>query len=496
MRIKIFYFKVSMKAYLFLLSVLIASVSYAQKIELDEYSEKAYKYALQLRIDSSRSIIKTVDPSAFNGYVLNLTNVAELLITESRTRYHILKDQYDSLYSAIDKTEEEPFRSFYLAEMQSSWSLVYAKFGEEFNAGWALRSAYRKASSAYDDFPNFYPIRKTLGLLEVLIGSVPDRYNWILRLLGMRGDVANGIEHLRSVGNQNDLYSYEARGMIAVLYSYLLHKEGQASAILTKMRDEDQDNLLVHYLLISSLIKDHKGKRALAESKSFVFSDEYIDVPFLLYLRAELYIQRAEYQSSIRNYQLFLKTHRGENYVKDANYKIFLSYWINGQKALADAYHETARNSGSERVEADKHAQRRLSEAEYPNKEIMKIRLFTDGGYYDEADSLVKKLTQSPNLPDPRDNNELIYRRARILHQTGKLDEAITAYKQVIETSKSEKWYFGPNSALQLGYIYRERGEKETAIEYFEMARDFPKHEYSNSIGNKAKVALKELQKD
>jgi len=482
-----------MKAYLFLWAM-ICTLAVSGQSSVSSKADQAYQYALQLKLDSARALIHSSPPTGYFGYLLNLTNTTELLITESPTQFHLMKKTYDSLSNAIDDSTKEPFRSFYLSEMQLQWSLVFAKFGEEFNAGWSLRSAYRKAEKVCDDYPEFIESKKTLGLLEVLIGSVPDKYQWIMRLLGMRGNVQNGLQYLSMVAESDESVAFEARGIIAVLDSYLLHKESEAASILRNMRSEDPNNLLVHYLLVSALIKDHQGLEALNEIESFPYSGEHINLPFMEYIKGELYLQSGAYDKSILHYEKFISEHPGENYIKDSYYKLFIAHWLKGEIAQAEEMRQVARESGVMRVEADKHAARRLQEKEYPNKDIMKIRMFTDGGYYSEADSLVQDLTSSPNLLNPSDNTELIYRRARILHQTNMLEEAKKSYKQVIELSEGESWYFGPNSALQIGYIYMDEGSTAEAIKYFEMAQDFPKHEYSNSINNKAKAALKALE--
>jgi hypothetical protein len=67
-------------------------------------------------------------------------------------------------------------------------------------------------------------------------------------------------------------------------------------------------------------------------------------------------------------------------------------------------------------------------------------------------------------------------------------------YRETIELSGQDNWYYAPNSWLQLGYIGVEEKDPEAAT-YFSRALEYKKHEYKNSIDTKAKSALAQLKK-
>ena len=69
-------------------------------------------------------------------------------------------------------------------------------------------------------------------------------------------------------------------------------------------------------------------------------------------------------------------------------------------------------------------------------------------------------------------------------------------YQQTIGMTKDNPWYFGANSALQLGYIFQAAGDTQSAWENFEKALSYKKHEYKNSIEAKQNLfwsAAKEI---
>jgi len=67
-------------------------------------------------------------------------------------------------------------------------------------------------------------------------------------------------------------------------------------------------------------------------------------------------------------------------------------------------------------------------------------------------------------------------------------------YEETIKLSRENPWYFAPNAALQLGYIYRDQKDFEKAKKYFELAMSYRKHEYKSSIDTKSRAALDQLK--
>ena len=88
---------------------------------------------------------------------------------------------------------------------------------------------------------------------------------------------------------------------------------------------------------------------------------------------------------------------------------------------------------------------------------------------------------------------EFNYRKGRILQKSGQAASAIPYYNRALTIAQQEAAGFGAASALQLGYIFLEKNDKPNAIAHFKKAMAFKKHEYKNSIDNKARAALTTL---
>src|SRR5690606_9147156 len=121
------------------------------------------------------------------------------------------------------------------------------------------------------------------------------------------------------------------------------------------------DNLLFRYLLTLTLIKKGKSEEAAEELTTMAaFSDKYLRLSMNLYLTGEINLQKGAYEEAIKSYRAFLSSYEGENFIKDAHYKIFLAYLLQGNEEMTARYFILARENGSTGAEADKYAARQL----------------------------------------------------------------------------------------------------------------------------------------
>lgn len=484
--------KVSLYAYLFFVSLFfICPTIYAQYNDFSQTTENAYQNVLKLRLEKATEEIKESDlPSDL--YVKQLASTIKMLLEEDRTSLNEYEKSNDSAYGQIKKgSSDNPQQKFYLAELLLQSAFVHLKHGEEFSAAWEIRKAYRTIKKNVELYPEFIPHYKTIGLLHVMIGLIPDKYNWIVSLMGMEGTISQGIGELEQLAKTSNTFSEEARVLIPFIQSYVFQNTQSAVGQFEELYQAHSDNLLYHYLYALLLTKNSQSEDALTIVEAALLLENtsgYSSLSALKYLKAEILLQKGEYTQSLMLYHGFIDEHKGSNFVKDSYYKMGLVHWLNDNEESARDFFAIALEIGTTNTEADKYAESQLEE-ELPNREILKLRFATDGGYYNLAESVVSD-DRSLKLDSKKEEVEFTYRKARYYHKTGKTQPATAFYKLTIETSKDHRWYFAPNAALQLGYIYQSSGEKELATKYFEKALSYKNHQYKTSIDNKAKSAL------
>ena len=467
----------------------------AQNIwEFDEQDHQSYQELLSLKL---------IDPTSFSTpnrnstfYLSHFRNSVQLLISDNPSELVEYEKNTDKILDQFKKQKgDSPYLKFYTAEVLLQSAFVHLKLGHEFSAGWELRKAYREIRRNIKAYPDFLPQYKTIGLLHIIIGSVPDKYNWLLSLMGMEGSVSEGLTELKSLADSDNVFNMEAKLLILLMQGYILQESNEAVSGLKSLYNSNPESLLIGYLYVSVLMKSQENETALQvlESLKDLQYEGYIEFSLLKYLQAEALLQKGEYLKAIDNYHQFSEMHQGQNYLKDALYKTGLAYWLINEPDSTSKYYKIARETGETLTEVDKHANKQLESKEHPNRSIMEVRLLTDGGYYEQALDNLEKI-HSSELKNKKDQVEFNYRKARIYHQTNQINAAIAFYKLTINNGEKNNWYFAPNSALQLGFIYQQEENKYLAEKYFKKALSYKGYEYKNSIDNKAKAGLSAMK--
>ena len=470
---------------LFLLSL----PAIGQDIAFDDNLRQAYDLALNL--NTEEALQRIPDQTLAQGaYVASLAEAIELLVTEDDSKFAEYEERF---LKRVDRNLTGTTRDyqFVQAELRLQWAFVYLKFGHELDAALRLRQAYVIAEGCREKFPDYIPIRKTTGLLSIIIGSVPDKYQRVFSLLNMNGSVSAGLSALNDVSLSGSPLAMESKILFALVEGFILSRPESALEHMQQILATQKNNRLLLFFSASFAMKNAQNDLALQMLDGLSASREGIPLYYADYLRGEAYHRKGDYLNSVAAYRWFISHQTGGNYLKDAYYKIGLNYLLHGNENDALVEFNEARAHGKEATEADRSAAFALAEKTAPNVMLLKVRHFTDGGYFSQAERVLSKMT-SDNLIEKKDQVEYYYRKARLAHKMNRPD-AVDLYLETVRLTGADNWYFAPNSCLQLGYIYQSQGKVKEAEEYFRRALSYRRHEYKNSIDSKARSALAQL---
>jgi hypothetical protein len=458
---------------------------------------RAYTELLKLKVSTCRQLLAT-EPANAPGTLLvaDCADFVELLISQDASRYDATLAAQDTRLALLGRTPASALRDYTLAEIQLHQALAQLAFRHEVRGAWSLRQVALLAQDNAKHYPAFTPMRKTLGLCQFGIGSLPEGYHWLLRLLGLRGSVEEGLQNLGRAAAQPHDFQLESQILLALIRESYYKKGDESLALVGRLAREQPDNLLFSYLVISLHKRQHHGEAALAAYRARPTGPAYLPLAYLHHLVADLLLYRGDYAASIAENQQFLRDFRGGYYRKDAAFKLYLAAWLGGAPAAtAERYRQQINVAGPLTIEEDIYAQRFYHDAQLLNPTLTRARLLTDGGYYVQALSTLQQVRLTPATP-VRDRLEAPYRRARVWQGLERLDSARLDYLRTLRLSArlgEPPYYFAPQAALQLGYLTLAAGQRTAAKSYFEQAMAYPKHEYKNSTDQKAKLALRGL---
>jgi hypothetical protein len=465
--------------------------------EFNKPVQKAYAEIIKLRVQNGRQLLlPELQQNPKNACALLVANYADfltILVSQDRSVYENLKNKQEQRLEKLeDLGEKTAYKRYAQAEIKLQLAMCEVFFKDEVQAAWHVRSAFLILKENQKLYPDFVPNRKSLGLLQVIIGSVPDSYQWVFNILGMRGDIKGGLANLNAAATTPNFFQTEALIYLQFARDWMNKKDNAGPESLSKLAMANPDNLLYTYLAMSMLKKNKSCDVALVLFQKRPRDKNYLEFSYLSHMAADMFLYKGEYLRSIKENEYFLKNYRGMHYQKDAYFKLYLASLLLDEPLPAQAFYSKIKNSGVAVVEEDKYAQKFIENREQVNRQLVKARLHADGGYFTLALATLKNYHPEHNQ-NIKDNIEFYYRNGRIYQGLGQADSAANFYEKTIKLSGNLPYYFAPNAALQLGYLAQERNDKTAAKSYFKKALSYPKHEYKNSIDSKAKIALSTL---
>lgn len=425
-------------------------------------------------------------------YLLTFCETVDVLITEDAKKFDVVEEKFRARLTQLEGMKEGAETLFLQAEINLQKGFNYLNLNQELNAVIAIRRAYNLTQECLKKYPAFIPIKKTSGVIQVMVGSVPDKFHWFMSLLGMKGSVIKGQQQLEELRNSKSSLKEEATILFFTIKGLISQQFEEAGRGIQECLKTDPDNRLLLFLGINLLVKNSQSEEALHLIQTLDQYPQGLQMYYIEYLRGEILLQRGDYSQAIQAYQKFISGYKSQSFKKDSYFKIALCYWLQNKPDLAWQNFEKAKKTGKDVAEPDRYAARQLEENKFPNAKILKVRFFTDGGYYKEAKEVLHTILPS-DLVTLKEQTEFYYRKARLSHKTGEISAAKLFYNQTIDMSSDNPWYFAPNSALNLGYIAQSQKDNLTAKRYFEKALSYKRHEYKNSIDSKAKSALEQV---
>ncbi|MCX6224110.1 MAG: tetratricopeptide repeat protein, partial [Bacteroidia bacterium] len=337
---------------------------------------------------------------------------------------------------------------------------------------------------------------KLSGILGVLFQQIPDQYGKYLWIFGIRSSGLSGYNGLERY------YTTALPGSIERMEGYLL--------MITALKEFSQDpaaawnfiraegkpmleNPLIRYQSALAALKAGDCDSAVKLLDSQANGNVLPAFPYWTYQLGRCKLYQNDPVASVY-FERFLKNPGGDNYRHTALLMAGWSYLLHGQSDKASEYFHRIKNLPAPFTVYDKQALNEVGSDRIPDPELLKVRLLFDGGYYDKCLEICEVLILSGIYHD-REDGELQYRKARCEQRMGLISRAINSFLGVIDRADRIRSYIVPNSALQLGNLYKKSGQFDLARKYYKLSLDLNKYGYRDGINRQAQAALRELGK-
>lgn len=467
-------------------------------------ARSAYNKAMTLRFGEAHILLaklKLEDPdNLVVHHIENYIDFFRLYISEDEVLYEQLEANRNRRLDAIESGDESsPYYLFLQADIHLHWALIRLRFEKYLPAFSEVNRANKLLEKNQELFPDFMPNLKDLAILHAMVGTIPDGYQWSVRLLSsLKGTIEQGKQEMEQViayaqKNPDFLFAKEAQSLQAYLLLHLANEPQQAWKVIRKSGLEPDDNPLHAFVVANIAMRTGHNDEAIRILEAAPQNGVFHPLPFLEFMLGLTKLRRLDRDAG-RHFENFLSKFDGWHYIKEAYQKLAWQALINGDPVGYRTNMVKVSQHGNATGGGDSNAQREADSARTPHVDLVRARLLFDGGYAQKAYDLIAplKLGQSKN---EYLQLEYTYRLGRILQDLGRNAEALEYFEKTIQAGDNSPYFFACNAALQCGLIYEEVEEWQQAKKYFKKCLLLNPDEYATGLHQKAKAGMGRIRK-
>ncbi len=489
--------------FMFLLLFLMPSMCISQQnFDFSPEAEEAYDLVLSLQFETAKekiALLKQADPDNLIPYFIeNYIDFFTVFISEDIVAFKRLERNKEVRLQKIKRGDtSSPYYYYCQAEINLQWALARLKFEQYFNAFNEVKSAYKLLNKNEKKFPDFIANKKSLGILHAIIGTVPDNYQWGVKLLsGMSGSIQQGKDEIEMVlqhaQNNDFIFEEEALVMYSFLLLHLNNQQEEAWQIIRSGKLDASTNPLACFVLANVAMHTGRNDEAIDLLTARPMGSQFFKFHYLDYLLGLAKLSRTDEDAPFY-FKKYLDKFQGINYIKEAYQKLAWHELLNDDKAGYEFYIQKCLTEGAAVIGGDKNARKEAKNKVIPDPILLRARILFDGGYYERAFDLLNAFSPT-YFSEKRHQLELNYRLGRICHKRKQYQEALNFYQDTIDKGHSDGYYFACNAALQQGLIYESLKKKDQAKRAYKLCLSMRPDEYRSGLHQQAKSGLNRME--
>lgn len=475
----------------------------AQRTELPSIAlQTIYRQITSLRLSEARQGVQAWrqngSPTPILYLLENYIDFAQALLDDQEvSTRHFYQQTAARLEATRRANSTSPWKRYAEAEMRLQQAVLLGKAGRYLTCAQETRRACALLEENRRQFPYFALNRKSIAIVQALLGALPDEFRWAAELLsGVRGSVSGGISALERLlaesAPETLFFEEEIRLAIALLRLNLLEDKESAWRALQGPRWKAHQNPLAAYSLAVVASRSGRNDEAIRLLEASPEGEPFHPFWQRHYLLGLLKMNRLD-QDADQPLRRFVRHFLGETGRWEACQKIAWHALLHGDTTGYRVWMSRLAAARRPHSEQDQAAWREAREGPIPDPVLLRARLLFDGGYYQRA---YETLMQQPTHRYTGDLAlERTYRLARITHALARYDEAEGYYRQTLEQGAQNPAYFACQSALQLGILYEQTRRCTLAKNAYQTCLRLKPQQYRISLHAKAKAGLDRLRK-
>ena len=235
-------------------------------------SQPVHADIMEFRLNEARlelAQLERSDPgNLMVPFLQNYCDLIELFLSEDGDLYEEKKYLRSQRIDLIKKgPEDNPWYMHTLAEVYLQWGVIRLKYGDYLSAAADVNRAFRLLKKNVAQYPDFGPSYKNLAVIKMVVGTIPDKYVWVVKLFSsLDGDVPEGFDDLEKcikLCKRDGIFIYkEAELMWLEGLIYFMNDLDKAWGYMEKLGLEPGTNELHAFIVANTALK--KGDTDMA----------------------------------------------------------------------------------------------------------------------------------------------------------------------------------------------------------------------------------------
>ncbi len=442
-------------------------------------------------------------------YLQNYLEFFDALIAGERGSFGLyLEASGQRINVLLEGMKKDPLSVSYLSSIHLQSSLLCAYHAENFRAAKHYYYAYRYLRQAEEADPGNPLNYRNRGLITLVSSSMPEEYRWLLKIIGLRGELEEGFGYLKEYYSASEGAGRLEACLLLIFAGRTLDpgKRNLSDPCDTPGTGENPPGniygqTLLRYARALDDLASGNSREVVRNLGDYRQGDGERAFPYVDLLLGEALLNGLDSAAQVP-LERFIRDNTGIHY---RHYALHRLGWCHALKGEWGLYREAERevlHSGEPYLDSDRQSLAEALDTLPLNTALLKARLLFDGGFYREALGELGKspdggmLEEEPGIPllSSRDTIEYRYRLARTWEKLEDPDKAMAYYEQVIAYGPGEAWYFVPNATLQLGILHERAGNVDQAMGHYRTCLKINNSAYKKSIDYKARQGIRRLE--
>lgn len=390
----------------------------------------------------------------------------------------------------------------YAAEVLFERSLIKFLVESNFSAANDARQALKLLRKQRKTDESFRLTDRLEGIVQVAVSTLPRKYQWLGRLLGITPDLEQGLAFLRKASAEGVPLAWETHLLLYYVERNLLNTPEAAQKRIESLIAAHPDRLIFNFLRASNYVDNGNTDLALQTLQAYQAKPlGYIreNFPYWLHLNARCRLYNGNFNDAALLFGAFLNAHEGYLLREDAVFRMAMALALAGNAEQAKKHLNQLLQMRASKIGEDAYARREaVHYLKYgfraAEMALLQARYLYDGGYYKRAQLLLDSLSKDKGNLNYDHKTELYYRLGRVAQAKRQPQTAIGYYNLALTQPTQRHVWMQAYATYYIGQVEENNADWHRARYYYERTLSYDGYPYQQALEQKAKAGLERLK--